>query len=201
MELGLLALLLVLAFDLLPVMIAGIVLSIAYVIYRISFPGRARTRGRHGRLRDDVLGVRPSPRPRQPGGPSRPRRDGLSVRRTADLPQRRGVQRHRQTLLIKAGEEGGLPGTMVVDCEEVILVDTTGAAALTDLLAYAQRYGVELSLARVHPGAHELLKLTGTLGELGEHRIYDTVRHAVDAATAASPSAGSGAEPPSGLAS
>lgn len=106
-----------------------------------------------------------------------------------------------KTLLIKAGEEGGLPGTMVVDCEEVILVDTTGAAALTDLLAYAQRYGVELSLARVHPGAHELLKLTGTLGELGEHRIYDTVRHAVDAATAASPSAGSGAEPPSGLAS
>ncbi|MGB5186702.1 MAG: STAS domain-containing protein, partial [Acidimicrobiia bacterium] len=65
------------------------------------------------------------------------------------------------------------------------LVDDTGAAAITSLFHYAQRYGVDLALARVHSGAHELLQLTGVTGEIGEHRIYDTVRNAVDAVSGA----------------
>ena len=77
--------------------------------------------------------------------------------------------------------------TLVIDFEEVFLIDDTGAAAITGLFEYAQRYGVELSLARVHSGTHELLKLSGVTGEIGEHRIYDTVRNAVEAATRAQP--------------
>ena len=86
-------------------------------------------------------------------------------------------------LLIQAGEKGELPNTIVIDFEEVTFVDTTGAAAVTDLFAYAQRYDVEISLARVHSATHKLLELAGVLDEIGEQRIYPTVRKAVDEAT------------------
>ena len=33
------------------------------------------------------------------------------------------------------------------------------------------------------PVAHKLLQLAGVMDEIGEQRIYDTVRNAVDAAT------------------
>ena len=87
-----------------------------------------------------------------------------------------------EALLIKAGAEGALPHTVVVDCEEIPFVDATGAAAVTDLLTYTQRYGVKLALARVHSGTHKLLQLAGVMDEIGEQRIYTTVRGAVDAA-------------------
>jgi SulP family sulfate permease len=49
--LGLITGLLVLAFDLLPAMIAGIALSILYLVYRVSFPARAEL-GRNRRTGD-----------------------------------------------------------------------------------------------------------------------------------------------------
>ena len=88
-------------------------------------------------------------------------------------------------ILIDAAAKGPLPHTLVIDFEEVFLVDDTGAAAITSLFHYAQRYGVDLALARVHSGTHKLLELSGVTGEIGEHRIYDTVRNAVDAVSAA----------------
>ena len=71
-----------------------------------------------------------------------------------------------------------------MDFEEVFLVDATGAAAITSLFNYAHRYGVELVLARVHDGTHALLRLAGVIDEIGEQRIYPTVRGAVAALTA-----------------
>jgi len=71
----------------------------------------------------------------------------------------------------------------VIDFEEISFVDYTGATAVTAYLEYAQRYGVDLALARVHSGAHKILQLSGVMDEIGEHRIYETVRHAVDAVT------------------
>jgi anti-anti-sigma regulatory factor len=73
---------------------------------------------------------------------------------------------------------------VVVDCEEIILVDDTGADALRSYLGYAQKYGVGLMLARVNSGTHKRLELAGFVDELGEERIFDTVRNAVDAAVA-----------------
>ena len=54
--------LLVLALDLLPAMIAGIVLSIVYMHLSVSFPGRAVLGrvGRDGRLRGHGLAIRPA---------------------------------------------------------------------------------------------------------------------------------------------
>ncbi len=62
--------------------------------------------------------------------------------------------------------------------------DTTGAAALTSTLRYAQRYGVDLALARLHLGARKILETTGDLDEIGDHRLFDNVHDAVDASTA-----------------
>lgn len=88
-----------------------------------------------------------------------------------------------KSLLIQAGAKGSLPHTVVIDFEEIFLVDDTGAAALIDFFDYAQLYSVDLKLARVHSGAHALLKLAGVIDKIGEQRIYDTVRNAVDASS------------------
>jgi SulP family sulfate permease len=93
-----------------------------------------------------------------------------------------------EEILIDAAAKGPLPHTLVIDFEEVFLVDDTGASAITSLFEYAQRYGVDLSLARVHSGTHEILRLSGVMEEIGEQRIFDTVRNAVAAAGKTSPS-------------
>jgi MFS superfamily sulfate permease-like transporter len=176
--------LLVLALDLLPAMIVGIVLSIIYVIYRISFPGRA------------VLGRVAATGDYEAIAWQYGRRSGTTHSKAKAVP---GVIVYRfasplvfsnagafkstgEALLIEAGAKGTLPHTVVVDCEEITYVDDTGAAAVTGFFDYARRYGVDLSLARVHSGTHKLLQLAGVMAEIGEHRIYDTVRNAVDAA-------------------
>jgi high affinity sulfate transporter 1 len=184
--LGLITLLLVLALDLLPAMIVGIVLSIIYIIYRISFPGRAvlgqvadtgdfeviawQYGQRSGTTDSEALAV-----------------PGVIVYRFGSpliFANAEAFKKTGEALLIQAAGEGDLPHTVVIDFEEIVYVDDTGAAALTDFFNYAQRYGVDLALARVHSGAHELLKLAGVVEEISEKRFYDTVRNAVSAATA-----------------
>jgi MFS superfamily sulfate permease-like transporter len=183
--LGLITLVLVLALDLLPAMIAGIVLSIIHLIYRTSFPGRAVL----GRVADtgdyDTMSWQYGRRIGI-GNPHAHPVPGVIVYRfeaplifsNADAFTQSG-----KDLLIKAGSEGPMPTTMVIDCEAMAYVDTTGSAALTELLRFAQRAGTDLALARLHANARKLLELTGAMDEIGDHRIHDTVRHAVDAAT------------------
>jgi MFS superfamily sulfate permease-like transporter len=184
--LGFITFFLVLSFDLLPAMIVGIVLSVIYVIYRTSFPGRA------------VLGRVPDTGDFEAIVWQYGQRSGTTHSNAKYVP---GVVVFRfsaplifsnaeyfknglKEILIKAGGEGKFPHTVVVDCEEVSYIDNTGASAMKDFFNYAQRYSVELSLARVHSGTYKLLELTGVIDEIGERRIYDSVRHAVDAATA-----------------
>jgi MFS superfamily sulfate permease-like transporter len=177
-------------------MIVGIVLSILYMVYRISFPGRA-VLGRDGATGDyEVMSWQYGRRSGTTDSKAKPvpgvivyRFGGPLVFSSAEAFKNTG-----ESLLIEAGAEGALPNTVVVDCEEVLYVDTTGAEALTGFFAYAQRYGVELSLARVHSGTHRLLQLAGALDEIGEHRFYDTVRNAVDAATSSMAAQSSGKE-------
>jgi len=185
--LGLITFLLVLALDLLPAMIVGIVLSLIYIIYRISFPGRS------------VLGQVPATGDFEAISWQYGRRSGTTHSQAKPVP---GVIVYRfsapliscnaepfkktgEALLIQAGAEGDLPHTVVIDFEEIMFVDSTGAAALTDFFDYAGRYGIDLALARVHSGSHKLLKMAGVMDEIGEKRVFDTVRNAVDAATSA----------------
>jgi len=183
--LGLITLLLVLALDLLPAMIVGIILSIIYIIYRISFPGRA-VLGQVAETGDfEVTSWVYGQHSGTTNSQAKPV-PGVIVYRLASPLISANAEPFKKTgeeLLIKAAAEGELPHTMVIDFEEILFVDSTGAEALTDFFNYAQRIGVELSLARVHSGAHELLKMAGVVEEIGEQRFYDTIRHAVSAAT------------------
>jgi high affinity sulfate transporter 1 len=186
--LGLITFLLVLALDLLPAMIVGIVLSIIYIIYRISFPGRA-VMGQVPATGDfEVISWAYGRRSATTHSEAKPV-PGVIVYRLASPLISANAEPFKKTgeeLLIKAAAEGELPHTMVIDFEEIIFVDSTGAEALTDFFNYAQRYGVDVSLARVHSGAHELLKTAGVMEEIGEQHIYDTIREAVQAATSTS---------------
>ena len=175
--------LMVLTFDLLPAMIAGIVMSIIYMVYRVSFPGR-EVLGREPETGDYVAKDWLYGRRHGEAHPEAEAVPGVIVYRfsaplifsnaTAFTDTGKGI-------LIDAAKKGPLPHTLVIDFEEVFLIDDTGAAAVSSLFEYAHRYGVDLALARVHSGTHRLLELSGVTGEIGEQRIYDTVRNAVDA--------------------
>jgi high affinity sulfate transporter 1 len=183
--LGLITFLTVLALDLLPAMIAGIIFSIVYMVYRVSFPGR-EVLGRMPSTGDFVVKRWLYGRRQGEAHPQAEKVQGVIVYRfSAPLifSNANAFTQSGEGILIEAATRGPLPSTLVVDFEEVFLVDETGAAAVTGLYEYAGRYGVELSLARVHSGTHELLKLAGVVEEIGEHRIFDTVRDAVSAAT------------------
>jgi sulfate permease, SulP family len=193
--LGLITGLLVLAVSLLSAMVTGIILSIVYLVYKTSFPGRS------------VLGRIPATGDfdtmewnwaghEGPGNPKAEPVPGVIVYRlNAPLifSNSETFKDGGESILIEAGSKDRLPKMMVIDCEEMFHVDTTGAAAVTSLFHYARRYGVEVSLARVHSDGRAVLESAGTIDELGEHRLFDTVRDAVDAATATPAHSGSSA--------
>jgi MFS superfamily sulfate permease-like transporter len=184
--LALITFLVVLALDLLPAMIAGIMMSIIYMVYRVSFPGR-EILGRTPDNGDYVVKRWLFGRRHGEAHPDAEEVPGVIVYRfSAPLvfSNATAFTNTGEELLIEAAARGPLPDTLVIDFEEVFLIDDTGAAAITSLFQYAQRYGVDLALARVHSGTHELLRLSGVVDEIGEHRIHDTVRHAVAATTA-----------------
>ena len=54
---------------------------------------------------------------------------------------------------------------------------------MNSLYRYARRFGVDLTLARVHLGGVKILRSGGIIVDIGEHHIYDTVRDAVDIVT------------------
>ena len=177
----------VLALDLLPAMIAGITMSIIYMVYRVSFPGR-EILGRDQETGDYVVKHWLYGRRHGEAHPeAAPVPDVIVYRFSAPLvfSNATAFTNTGEGILIDAATKGPLPHTLVIDFEEVFLVDDTGAAAITSLFHYAQRYGVDLALARVHSGPRKLLELSGVTGEIGEHRIYDTVRNAVAAVSAA----------------
>jgi sulfate permease, SulP family len=185
--LGVIVAIVLLAVDLLPAMLTGIILSILYLVYKNSFPGRAEL-GRVEATGDFEVARWESSTHKDADNPKAHRVPGVIVYRL-DAPlvfsSAQAFKETGQRLLIEAGEAGPLPKTLVVDCEEMFYADTTGAGAVSDLFRYAHRYGVELSLARLHSEARRVLELEGTINELGEDRIFDTVRDAVKAATAA----------------
>ena len=183
--LGLATLLVVLAFDLLPAMITGIILSIIYMVYRISFPGRSVLG------KDPTSGDFVTKRWLAEGRTGEPHKDaelvpGVIVYRFSAPLVFSNAEAFTETgekLLIAAAADDNLPHALVIDFEEVFSVDSTGAAAITSLFEYTQRFGVELSLARVHSTTHTLLQLAGVSDEIGDDRIYDNIRDAVAAAS------------------
>ena len=185
--LALITFLLVLSLDLLPGMVAGIILSVIYMVYRVSFPGR-EILGRVPETGDFVVKKWLYGRRHGEAHPEAHTVPGVIVYRfSAPLifSNATAFTNTGEGILIEAAEKGSLPHTLVIDFEVVFLIDDTGASAIRSLFEYAQRYGVDLVLARVHSGTHKLLELSGVTDEIGEQRIYDTVRNAVAAASEA----------------
>ena len=179
--------LVVLSLDLLPAMIAGIVMSLVYMVYRVSFPGRA-VLGREPDTGDFVAKYWLYGRRHGDANADAQAVPGVIVYRFSSpliFSNAAAFTNTGEEILIEAAARGPLPGTLVIDFEEVFLIDDTGATAITSLFQYARRYGVDIALARVHSATHELLRLSGVVDEIGEDRIYDTIRHAVAAATEA----------------
>jgi len=182
--------LVVITVELLPAMIVGIVLSIIHMIYRISFPGRA-VMGRVEETGDyEVIAWQFGHKK----GKTKSKAEsvpGVIIYRFGTpliFSNAEAFKKTGKALLINAGVENDMPHTLVIDCEEISYVDTTGADAVKNLFEYAQRYQVELFLARVHSGTHHLLELSGVLDDIGEDRVFHTIRRAVETAVSQSAS-------------
>jgi hypothetical protein len=129
----------VLATDLLPAMILGIILSVVYLIYRASFPGRAEL-GRDDKTGDfEALHWMSGTRQGQgnPGGRQVPgvmlyRFDAPLVFSNAGAFKASGQQ-----ILIDTAARGPLPRTLVIDFEEVLCTDSSGAESIRGLKRYA----------------------------------------------------------------
>jgi SulP family sulfate permease len=182
--LGLATGLLVLGFGLLPAMVAGIVASIIYLVYRASFPSRAEL-GRDQKTGDYEALTWISGKEKGDGNPNARAVPGVMLYRF-DAPlvfsSAEAFKDSGQQVMIDAGAKGPLPKTLVIDFEEVFYTDVSGAAALHDLKRFADRYDVTVSIARLHAHARKTLAADGVLAELGEHRIFDSVHDAVAAA-------------------
>ena len=70
---------------------------------------------------------------------------------------------------------------VLVDCQTMNLIDTTGAGALIGLSEELREKGIRLSLARVRDALREPIRRTGVERAIGEERIYDTVADGVKA--------------------
>jgi len=130
--------LVVLFFDLLPAMIIGIILSVFYMVFRVSFPGRA-VLGRVEETGDyEAISWAYGERSGTTHSDAKPVPSVAVYRFGSPLifSNAEAFKSTGKTLLIQAGEKGELPHTLVIDFEEVAFVDATGAAAVTDLYRY-----------------------------------------------------------------
>jgi MFS superfamily sulfate permease-like transporter len=71
------------------------------------------------------------------------------------------------------------PNTVVIDLGAVIMMDMDGDRILAKLSRDLRKKNVKLLLVRVGTHNLELLRKTGTLGEIGSQNVYKTVQAAV----------------------
>jgi len=74
---------------------------------------------------------------------------------------------------------------VVLDLEGVNLVDSQGAAKLSEIFDYTESIDVSLRLARIKPSAATVLAKDGVLDHFGSERVHGNVYRAVEAQLAA----------------
>jgi sulfate permease, SulP family len=185
--LGIVTAIAVLATDLLPAMILGIVLSVIYLIYRVSFPSRAQL-GRDEKTGDFEALHWMSGTKEGAGNPNARAVSGVMLYRF-DAPllfsNAGAFKASGQQILIDTAARGPLPRTLVIDFEEVFYTDASGAESIRGLKRYASRYDVDIRIARLHADTRKALARDGVLKEIGEDHIYDSVHAAVAASSGA----------------
>jgi high affinity sulfate transporter 1 len=170
----------VLIFGILEGVIIGVVLSLLILIYRASFPSATEL----GRVR---IGDRVT---------------YLSLTDSDDVRRQEGVVVHRfeadlifsnantfadsvRELLYQSEPQAF---AVVLDCEEMTVIDMTGAIALEELTTELRDNDVDVFLARIHGEALAVARRSGALDEIGDANIHPTVAGAVDAALTATTS-------------
>ena len=68
---------------------------------------------------------------------------------------------------------------VLVDCETMSLIDTTGAKALIDLAEELREQDIQVSLARVRDDIRARMRRNGVEKVLGEDRFHHTLTHGV----------------------
>ena len=167
----------VLIFGILEGVIIGVVLSLVILIYRASFPSATEL----GRVR---IGERET---------------FVSFADSDDAERVAGVAVHRfdadlifsnansfadsvKELLYESEPQAF---ALVLDCEQMTVIDMTGAMALKELTVELRDNDVEVYLARIHGEALAVTRRSGALDEIGDANIRTTVAGAVNAALAA----------------
>jgi len=167
----------VLIFGILEGVIIGVVLSLLILIYRASFPSATEL----GRVR---IGERET---------------YVSFADSDDAERVAGVAVHRfdadlifsnansfadsvKELLYESEPQAF---ALVLDCEQMTVIDMTGAMALKELTVELRDNDVEVYLARIHGEALAVTRRSGALDEIGDANIRTTVAGAVNAALAA----------------
>ncbi len=172
----------VLAFDILPAMIFGIVLSILHLIYRISFPGFAeigQVKGKenHYAAISWIYGRRESSENKDAE-----RIPGISISRMSVpllFSNAESFLQNNKNLLIKANKRGEKTKTLIVDCEMMSSTDQTGLDSIDDLKSYCNQYDIELKLASIRSEVMNQISNTETIKKVSADNIYTTLDEAV----------------------
>lgn len=167
--LALVVLLTVLVLDTLPAIIVGVVISLGFIVYRMSFPhaselGRDPVTGQFQsrELHDDAEAI-----------------PGIVVYRF-DAPLIYSDAAAFASGALELVEAADPPArVLVVDCEEMAMIDFTGVEAVDGLLADLHDSGVELRLARVHGAVLDRLRRGGVLKAIGEDKVFARIELAV----------------------
>jgi sulfate permease, SulP family len=164
----------VIVFDILPGIVIGVVLSLALLLHRVDHPHAALL----GRSPD---GTRYADLAQNPDFAPVPhvliyRLDAPLIFANADV-----VIDDIQSR-VRAAESP--LRAVVVDCESVPEIDTTGTDALAHLDATLASRGVELLLAQAHYAVRDYLERGGGLALLVRERSFPTVDAAIDALSA-----------------
>ncbi len=167
----------VLFLDVLGGIIVGIVLSLLIVIYRASFP----TATKLGRLQiGDRVGY-------------------VSLRDSDDAVEPEGVVVHRFDADLIFSNANAFADSVremlfdseppadavVIDCEQMAVMDMTGADKLRELVEELHDNDVDVHLARLHGAANGVADRMGVLDLVGGDHVHPTVTVAVEAAVAA----------------
>jgi SulP family sulfate permease len=88
------------------------------------------------------------------------------------------VEERVRALISQNGEQ---PHAVIIDLEGVDLVDSQGAAKLSEILDYTQSIDVQLRLARVKPAVAGVLAKDGVLDRFGSDHVHGNVYRAVEA--------------------
>ena len=149
----------------------GVVLALMLLIYRASYPGTSELGELPGK--DHFRDVS--------SNPDAKRYPGLLIFRFEMGLIFANANYFADQVKLRIDESTEPVREVLVDCQTMNLIDTTGAGALIGLSEELREKGVRLSLARVRDALRERMRRTGVESALGEDRIYDTVTDGVKA--------------------